>query len=367
MILSLRRRKLTMVKAGTKGRGEIEVVDLFCGVGGLSHGLKRAGLKIKAGYDSDDKCKFAYEENNDSKFYSKDVSKVSASEIKSHFSKNAITVLAGCAPCQPFSSYKHRYKDDPRWNLVSKFANLVVQVNPDFVTMENVPTLLKYKKGAVFRKFCRTLEMAGYNIEWSVVKCEEFGVPQRRRRLVLIASKTIKITSLKPSKKKVVTVREAIGKLPRLRAGQSSDIDRLHVAASLSDLNLKRIKASRPGGTWHDWPKKLRSPCHRRETGETYSGVYARMEWDEPSPTMTTQCYGFGNGRFGHPRQNRAISLREAAILQSFPRAYMFVPKNEKVSISEVGKWIGNAVPVKLAEAIGKYIVKAVGSSYNER
>ena len=336
-----------------------EVVDLFCGVGALSHGLKRAGLKIIAGYDTDSRCKFAFEENNDARFYARDVAKLTAKEINSHFSGKAPSILAGCAPCQPFSTYKQRYDEDPRWNLVSKFSDLAVQSSPDFVTMENVPALLRYKNGSVFKKFCKSLQDAGYQIEWTIAKCEEFGVPQKRRRLVLIASKNKSIKPLQPTKRKIITVREAIGSLPALEAGKSHPKDPLHAAASLSSLNLERIKVSTPGGSWREWPEKLRSPCHRRDTGKTYSGVYARMSWDDPSPTMTTQCYGYGNGRFGHPEQDRAISLREAAILQSFPRRYKFLPKNEIIPFVEVGKWIGNAVPVKLAEAIGKNIIKA--------
>ncbi len=336
-----------------------EVVDLFCGVGALSHGLKCAGLKIVAGYDTDARCRYAFEKNNDATFYTRDVAKLTAKEIKNHFSGNAPSILAGCAPCQPFSTYKQRYDEDPSWDLVAKFAKLAVKANPDFVTMENVPALMKYKNGIVFKQFCNSLRKAGYQVEWTVAKCEEFGIPQKRRRLVVIASKAGNLKPLRPSHKNFVSVCKAIGKLPQLEAGESSSKDPLHIAAFLSNLNLKRIKASTPGGTWRDWPKGLRSPCHRRVTGKTYSGVYARMTWDDPSPTMTTQCYGYGNGRFGHPEQNRAISLREAAIFQSFPRRYEFLPVNEKISFTEVGRWIGNAVPVKLAKAIGKTIIKA--------
>lgn len=336
-----------------------EVVDLFCGVGALSHGLKRAGLKIVAGYDVDARCKYAFESNNGGVFFTRDVAKLTAKEIKSHFSGKTPSILAGCAPCQPFSSYKHRYQEDPRWGLVTKFANLAVGVEPDFVTMENVPALLRYKDGRVFKEFCGHLIEAGYQLHWTVAKCEEFGVPQKRRRLVVIASRSGKLQPLSPTHSAAFSVRDAIGKLPKLRAGETDPKDPLHIAPSLTAINLRRIKASKQGGTWRDWPEELRAPCHRRSTGKTYSGVYARMSWEDPSPTMTTQCYGYGNGRFGHPEQNRAISLREAAILQSFPNDYDFLPANEKISFTEVGRWIGNAVPVKLAEAIGDLITKS--------
>lgn len=334
-----------------------EVVDLFCGVGALSHGLKMAGCKILAGYDVDERCKYAFEHNNGGTFVRRDVGKMSAYEIMSHYSGDAPTVLAGCAPCQPFSSYKHRYDEDPQWSLVTKFAELAAQVRPDYVTMENVPALLRYKGGEVFRQFKSILNEAGYPLRSTLAKCEQFGVPQRRRRLVVVAARGRKIGRLQADSTVVNTVRNAIGHLPPISAGTSCSTDPLHCASGLSALNLQRIKAAKPGGTWRDWPEELRASCHRRDTGKSYPGVYARMEWDKAAPTMTTQCFGFGNGRFGHPEQDRAISLREAAILQSFPPSYEFLPPSAPVQMKEVGRWIGNAVPVALGEAIGDLIV----------
>jgi DNA (cytosine-5)-methyltransferase 1 len=161
---------------------------------------------------------------------------------------------------------------------------------------------------------------------------------------------------IEPTVKKPKTVKQAIGRMRALSAGETAPRDKLHVSSTLSDKNLKRIKVSKPGGTWRDWPEHLVADCHRAESGKTYPGVYGRMEWDKPAPTMTTQCYGFGNGRFGHPEQDRAISLREAAILQSFPRNYSFVPKNGEVSCKTLGRLIGNAVPVDLGRAIARSI-----------
>ena len=333
-----------------------EVVDLFCGIGALSHGLKLAGLKILAGYDTDHKCKYAFEANNDAEFISKDVSNLRPHEIASHYSGDAPKVLAGCAPCQPFSTYKHRYKEDPRWDLVGTFAELATQVRPDFVTMENVPTLLRYRNGVVFKGFYAKLKSAGYEVSCKVARCEEFGVPQRRRRLVVIASRSGTPPELEPLSHQIRSVRSAIGELPMIEAGEPNYEDPLHVASALSELNQRRIRASLPGGTWRDWPMELRADCHKRDSGKTFPGVYARMAWDKPSPTMTTQCYGFGNGRFGHPEQDRAISLREAAILQSFPPDYKFLAPGERPTFTRLGRWIGNAVPVKLAQHIGEQI-----------
>lgn len=275
----------------------------------------------------------------------------------SHYSGNAPTVLAGCAPCQPFSTYKHRYAEDPQWGLVRKFATLAARVQPDFITMENVPSLLRYKEGRVFQEFKDILNDAGYPVRVTIAKCELFGVPQKRRRLVVVAARGRKIGRLVPAENVGATVKKAIAHLPPIRAGEAHPTDALHTASALSDLNMLRMKAAKPGGTWRDWPEDLRAACHRRSTGKTYPGVYARMSWDEPAPTMTTQCFGFGNGRFGHPEQDRAISLREAAILQSFPPDYAFLPAGESPKMKEVGRWIGNAVPVELGRSIGQTII----------
>ncbi len=178
-------------------------------------------------------------------------------------------MLAGCAPCQPFSTYKQRYDEDPQWGLVENFARLAVKVMPDFVTMENVPALERYKEGRVFERFVSILRRGRDSVEWTTAKCEEFGVPQRRRRLVLIAAKDRKSVKLTAGKTAAVSVMEAIGGLPQLAAGQSDPEDRLHVSSSLSELNLMRIRASQPGGTWRDWPKELRAACHRKPSGKT--------------------------------------------------------------------------------------------------
>jgi DNA (cytosine-5)-methyltransferase 1 len=219
--------------------------------------------------------------------------------------------------------------------------------------MENVPTVAKH---LVFKDFVDELKSLGYKVWFDVVDSSQYGVPQTRRRMVLLASLHGEIKITEPSVTKPKTVRQAIGKLRALSAGESAPRDKLHVSSTLTKKNLERIRVSKPGGTWRDWPKRLVANCHRSETGKTYSGVYARMEWDKPAPTMTTQCFGFGNGRFGHPEQDRAISLREAAIIQSFPRDYVFIPKNGEISFKVLGRLIGNAVPVELGRAIARSI-----------
>lgn len=353
-----------MARTSSKRSGDrkksIVCVDLFCGAGGLSHGLMQSGVKVAAGVDFDQACEYPYKENHEgTAFYKRDVAKLSAKELLSWFDGAKIKVLAGCAPCQPFSTYSHRYETigTKRWGLLRHFARLVKETRPDIVTMENVPTVIKHK---VFDDFVATLEGQGYEVWHKVIDSADYGLPQRRRRTVLLASLhgAIKLGDSKLRTRK--TVRTALRELPRLKHGSCSKRDPLHFAAGLSPLNLKRIKASKPGGTWRDWPRHLVAECHLKKSGKTYPGVYGRMKWDEPSPTLTTQFYGFGNGRFGHPTQDRGLSLREGAILQGFPKNYSFVPEGEEIHFKILGRLIGNAVPVQLGRAIGESIVEHV-------
>lgn len=336
---------------------KVEVIDIFCGAGGLSAGLKQAGLKIKLGLDADPNCKYPFETNIKAPFFNGKIEDLTAQKLKTFYSKKSIKVLAGCAPCQTFSSYNPKAnKKDNRWKLLNEFGRLVSETNPDIITMENVPGLIKTK---VYRDFLALLIKKKYHLSKSnIVKCVDYGIPQTRQRLVLLASKFGPIDLLPPNyfKGGKKTVMEAIGKLPSIKHGESDKLDPIHSSAKLDEINFKRIKYSKPEGTWRDWPKNLRAECHIRETGKSYPSVYGRMSWDEPSPTITTQFYGFGNGRFGHPSQNRAISLREGALLQTFPKGYQFVPKNSEIFRIIVGRLIGNAVPVRLGKVIGKSI-----------
>lgn len=338
---------------------QIVAVDLFCGVGGLTHGLTKAGVKVQLGVDLDPACRFPMENNNATKFLEADVGSLLPSDVQSAFGDAQITLLAGCAPCQPFSSYAQAAKRDvphEDWELLSSFSRLVLAVRPTLVTMENVPPLLKQQ---IFKDFVADLYEAGYDLDFKVVDGRDIGLPQRRQRLVLVASLLGPIV-IPDSDKPQTTVRGTIAGLPSIEAGSSDPNDPLHAAASLSELNLARVRHSKPGGTWRDWPIELVSPCHTRQSGATFPSVYGRMEWDTPAPTMTTQCYGFGNGRFGHPEQDRAISLREAAMIQSFPKNYAFVPTGAPINFNTLGRMIGNAVPVLLGEFIGEILVDHV-------
>lgn len=346
------------------GAQKIAAVDLFCGVGGLTHGLVRGGINVVAGVDVDSTCRYPFEANNSAVFVERDVEKITGSELSSWFSNSELTLLAGCAPCQPFSTYSRSGRNsrhETEWPLVSSFGRLIEQVQPDLVTMENVPQLLDHP---VFQRFLASLK--NYHVWWSVVDCAAYGIPQTRHRLVLLASR-LGTTDLRlpVSRARVRTVRETIARLEGIRAGESHPRDPLHAASALSDLNLRRIRASNPGGSWRDWPRSLRAECHKKKSGQTYPSVYGRMEWDSAAPTITTQCFGYGNGRFGHPEQDRAISLREAAMLQTFPRHYRFTYGAEPIRFNRLGKLIGNAVPVKLGEVIARALLKHVRAVKN--
>jgi len=352
--------RLTHKRLGRLPR--IEVVDLFCGIGGLSYGMKTAGFKILAGFDLDYTCQYAYETNTGGKFIYKDITTVTAEDILPRYSKGAIRVLAGCAPCQPFSSYafKNKEKDPNKYDLLYEFGRLVREVRPDIVTMENVPAIRKFKLKPVLPDFISSLEKEGYHVWCDVVYCPDFGIPQTRKRLVLIASKLGEVEPLVATHDKgnYVAVRDTIGNLPPLNAGQIDSKDPLHRCSALSEINLRRIRATPEGGGWKSWPKELILECHKKEGGKSFGSVYGRMKWDEPSPTMTTQCTGLGNGRFGHPSQDRAISAREAALLQTFPPDYKFFKDEKSISLTIASRYIGNAVPPKLGEIIALSITK---------
>ncbi|MBM9518771.1 DNA (cytosine-5-)-methyltransferase [Desulforhopalus vacuolatus] len=351
-------------KKETVSLHSICAVDLFCGAGGLTHGLEKSGIAVNLGIDIDPACKYPYSANNNASFLLKSVDDVEASELLGAYNGSRLKLLAGCAPCQTFSSYNQKAdSSDKRWWLLLQFSRLIRETEPELVTMENVPGLMDQD---VFKEFVADLKARGYHVDYQVVNCAEYGLPQQRNRLVLLASQlgSIKLLSPKEFKKKTKTVKEAIGKLPSIEAGAIDSKDPLHQSSSLSKTNYQRILVSTPGGTWRDWPEELVADCHKKKSGKTYRSVYGRMRWNEPAPTITTQFFGFGNGRFGHPEQNRAISLREGAILQSFPKKYKFTAPGEPISKKVLGRLIGNAVPVQLGELIGKSILKHV-TEYN--
>jgi DNA (cytosine-5)-methyltransferase 1 len=341
------------------------VVDLFCGAGGLSYGFVKERFEVKAGVDIDATCKFPYEANTRAVFVNKPIEKVTPQEIEKYYDGADIKVLVGCAPCQPFSSYNKEKCNDEKWKLLYVFLDLVSATKPDIVSMENVPQLVRHQ---VFKDFIRNLQENGYCVSWYIVYCPDYGVPQTRRRLVLFASKFGNVGLIRKtySKENYRTVRDVIGDLEPINDGETSRKDPLHRASKLSETNKKRIMNTPPGGSWKDWPDELKLKCHKKKTGRSFKGVYGRMRWDAPAPTITTQCVGLGNGRFGHPEQDRAISLREAALIQTFPKGYKFVENKHEFYVDRTARHIGNAVPVKLGQVIAKSIKKHLETIQND-
>jgi len=261
------------------------VIDLFCGAGGLSHGFFLEGYNVVAGVDTDEACRYAFETNNSAPFIRKSVTDISGAELASEFVHGQPKILVGCAPCQPFSKYSQG-REDPRWALLDDFARLIEEAEPDIVSMENVPRLRLFQDGRIFNAFVERLERSQYQVSSMVAYCPDYGVPQSRSRLVLLASRHGKPILPAPthSADDYVTVKAAIGALPALECGEVDKRDPLHRSSRLSDTNLKRIQASTPGGTWRDWSGNLLTDCHQKETGRGYSSVYGRMHWDEPAP-----------------------------------------------------------------------------------
>lgn len=274
-------------------------------------------------------------------------------------------LFCGCAPCQPFSSQRSTKKHPRRGrDLLNEFRRFVEEFEPAFVLCENVPGLqdVSGERGP-FAAFCASLKSRGYGYVTKVIECQDYGVPQMRRRLVLLASRVGPVQIPAPThgpkaKQQYSTVGEWISGLPRLNAGQTHHRDPVHRAMRLSPLNLERIKSTPPGGSRLDWPHHLNLRCHSqsRSGDAPYRGhtdVYGRMRADRPAPALTTRCVSISNGRYGHPTQHRAMSVREAACLQTFAREFEFVG-----SLVSMARQIGNAVPVLLAERLGREFMR---------
>jgi DNA (cytosine-5)-methyltransferase 1 len=335
-------------------------LDFFCGAGGLTRGFLDAGIHVVAGLDVNEGCRRTYETNNKpAKFVACDLRTVRREDLETYVQgiPTSELIFAGCAPCQPFS--KQRREIDVRdKTLLSHFGRLVGEFLPAYVVIENVPGIVKIPGNSTYRRFTRTLENLGYDLCEGVLDAKFFGVPQTRRRWVVVASNRVKPELPQPTHgvrgKPFVTVREAIARYPRLGAGEQSVSVANHRAAKLEPQNIRRLKATPPdGGGRMQWPKNLVLDCHAGDY-EGHSDVYGRMRWDAPAPALTCKCFSVSNGRYGHPEQDRAISLREAASLQSFPDNFVFYGQSQ----SEIGAQIGNAVPVRLAGRLAKTIQK---------
>lgn len=335
----------------------IKVFDFFSGCGGTSCGFQEAGLDIVLGLDVDADAAQTYRKNfPKSAFIEDDIRKLDVTVLAPWLAdrKNPI-LFCGCAPCQPFSKQnRQREQGDIRKSLLSEFGRFVEHWLPEYVFIENVPGMQKLDEfDGPLPAFKSLLTKLGYNFDIKVLPALWFGVPQTRERLVLLGSRVGEIRlpapTHGPDKKPYSTVREWICGLAPLEAGQSDVKDPSHRAAALSKLNLARIKSTPEGGGRENWPQSLILNCHKDHVGHT--DVYGRLAWDKPAAGLTTRCVSYSNGRFGHPDQNRAISAREAACLQTFPHSFIFCG-----SITSQAKQIGNAVPPLMARVVGNAI-----------
>jgi DNA (cytosine-5)-methyltransferase 1 len=326
----------------------VEVVDFFSGCGGTSCGFKSSGLRILAGLDIDADAAATFQHNfPEADFLLGDVRGMNVDVLKPIIGERKLPLLfAGCAPCQPFSRQnKTTSRTDPRRSLLKEFARFVEAWLPEYVFIENVPGMQKAKRGGPLESFQRTLRKLGYYLETGVVPALWYGVPQTRERLVLVASRLAPISipdpthGIEENQKPYSTVKDWIDNLPPISAGECHPDDPDHISAALSAVNLQRIQVTPEGGDRRAWPKNLWLDCHKEYGGHT--DVYGRLAWDRPAAGLTTRCISYSNGRFGHPDQHRAISVREAACLQTFPRNYRFSGK-----LGARAKQIGNALCV---------------------
>jgi len=342
---------------------KLKAIDFFSGAGGLTHGLKAAGIDVVAGIDNDGICKETFELNNEGAvFLEKDITKYQPSELERELKikrNDNSMIFAGCAPCQFWSIIRtSKEKSKKTKNLILDFQKFIEYFNPGFVIVENVPGISS-KKESPMGHFISALESLGYNVAHHVTDMSLYGIPQKRRRFTLLASRVSPISLPKPTGKKL-TVKDVIGikhGFQKIKAGTVDNTDFLHTAAHLSEKNTKRIQLTRKdGGDRSAWQnrKKYRLACYSSGEKKFYD-TYGRMWWGRPSPTITTKFFSISNGRFAHPEEDRAISLREGATLQTFPKDYKFIGN----SIASIAKMIGNAVPPEFAKIIGNQIVQA--------
>ena len=340
-------------------KSAVSAFDFFCGAGGLTRGLLDAGIDVVAGFDCDDTCRQSYEHNNPpAQFVKADIRELSLADLKKYGKGDPFEhmLFAGCAPCQPFSQQLKNGECRHDATLLSAFGRLIAAALPGQVVVENVPGLARVKGNSTFKRFLRLLDDSGYSYVYRAVDAKSFGVPQKRRRLILIAMREARPSLPRPRYGSGLlpyrTVRQTISRFPPIGAGQTDPNVPNHTAAAIMPLNIDRLGCTpHDGGDRRSWPEHLRLECHIGNY-EGHTDVYGRMRWDVPAPTLTGRCNSISNGRYGHPTQDRAITLREAAALQSVPDGYEFFGSNKHIAMQ-----IGNAVPVRLAEALGKHIL----------
>jgi DNA (cytosine-5)-methyltransferase 1 len=343
---------------------EIKAVDFFCSGGGMTNGMMKAGIKVIAGIDFDKDCKETYEANNKgAKFILADVFKLKETDLEKDLSlkrndKNLL--LIGCSPCQFWSIIRtDKKKSEQSKDLLVEFHRFVKYFNPGYVVVENVPGIATRKDESGLTAFANDLEKRGYKVKFKVVNLNEYGVPQTRKRFSLVASRvTTEEVFPSPSKADKPTVRDFLGKqngFPKITAGHRDESDFNHSVAKLSDKNLERLIGTPSNGGNAMWWRTDKKLGRAKYKGDGFKDSYSRMCWDKAAPTITTKFFSISNGRFAHPEEHRAISIREGATLQTFPKSYIF----HATSMHSAARMIGNAVPPEYARRIGKAIINS--------
>lgn len=330
--------------------------------------MREAGMAIEFGLDLEPEASETFRRNfPDAKFVEKDIAEVDPAAVAYDLQlRPGPLLVSACAPCQPYSSFVGRRTADPRRTLLLRLLPFIRVLKPTFIFVENVPGLKAARANAgTFSRFCKALRESGYHVTSEVVDCQHYGVPQRRRRLVILASRLGPIEIPKRTHgpggdRDLSTVWEWIGNLPAIEAGEIHPEIPNHQASAVTETNLRRLRATPPGGGRVDWPPELWLDCHKGHSG--HCDVYGRMRADAPAPVLTTKCTSISNGRFGHPFEDRPISVREAACLQTFPRNFVF-----SGSIKSSTRQVGNAVPVLLARKMGEVFVNQYRNHRNGR
>jgi len=339
----------------------LKAVDFFCSGGGMSYGMQTAGIDILAGIDNDPKCKETYEANIDAEFIEADVFKLKEYELENQLKDEGLKknddnlILIGCTPCQFWSNIRtDKEKAEKTKNLLTEFHRFVKYFNPGYVVVENVPGILKHKKKSKLTTFVNWLKKNDYKVHASVHNVNEYGVPQSRKRFTLIANRVNKnIIEPEPIETRP-TLRDYIGVdngFPVLSAGNRNSEDYMSTTAGLNELNLRRIRKVKPnGGNRFDFADdpELQLNCFKGKDN-SFRDTFGRLRWDKPSSTITTKFFSISCGRFAHPEEDRALSLREGAVLQTFPKKYIF----KTTTISDTARIIGNAVPPEYSKRIG--------------
>lgn len=337
-------------------------IDSFCGAGGLGLGLQSAGFDILFSFDIDKKCIETI--NKNTKYFNHPAEAADIADMlngnllkKCRIKRGELFLLAGGPPCQGFSVQRRGNDTDERNDLVLKYGKLIDELYPCYFVMENVSGIAGKRGKTILQQLMENVESIGYTVHIKLLDAQDYGVPQRRKRYIIIGErKDLGIHYLYPEDTGIrKTVRETIEMLPEPPIDGTDHPDfTLHRRDRLSPLNLERIRAIKAGQGRDDLPKKLLADCHRVDSSIIgYRNVYGRMEWDDVAPTITARFDSFTRGKFGHPVQDRTISLREGALLQTFPMDFIFT--GNKVDIA---RQIGNAVPPLMAEYIGKSIIE---------